>query len=75
MCSGMILYNAQILVLGNDKAGLKKFLRKHPEVIGNLQGILNGMHIVLSSENRIVLESNTHKAVVSKMLGKEKTPQ
>lgn len=63
------------LVWGNDKAGLKKILRKHPEVVGNLQEILNDMHIAVSSENRIVLESNTHKAVVSKMLGEEKTPQ
>lgn len=60
------------LVWGNDKAGLKKILRKHPEVVGNLQEILNDMHIAVSSENRIVLESNTHKAVVSKMLGEEK---
>ncbi len=63
------------LVWGNDKAGLKKILRKHPEVVGNLQEILNDMHIAVSSENRIVLESNTHKAVVSTMLGEEKTPQ
>ena len=33
------------------------------------------MHIAVSSENRIVFESNTHRAVVSKMLGNEKTPQ
>lgn len=33
------------------------------------------MYIVLLSENGIVLESNIHKAVVSKMIGKEKTPQ
>ena len=63
------------LVWGNDKAGLKKILRKHPEVVDNLQGILNDMHIAVSSENRIVFESNTHRAVVSKMLGNEKTPQ
>jgi len=63
------------LVWGNDKAGLKKILRKHPEVVDNLQEILNGMHVTQSSENRIVLESDTHKAVVSKMLGQEKTPQ
>ena len=30
MCSGMMLYNAQILLVwGNDEAGLKKILRKH----------------------------------------------
>lgn len=54
------------LVWGNDKAGLKKILRKHPEVVDNLQGILDGMHVVQSSENRIILESDTHKAVVSR---------
>lgn len=63
------------LVWGNDKAGLKKILWKHPEVVDNLQGVLDKMHIVQSSDNRIVLESDTHKAVVSKMLGQEKTPQ
>ena len=63
------------LVWGNEKAGLQKILNKHPEVADNLQGILDGMKIVQSSDNRIVLESETHKAVVSKMLGQEKTPQ
>ena len=63
------------LVWGNDKAGLKKILQKHPEVVDNLQGVIDGMQVVQSSDNRIVLESDTHKAVVSKMLGQEKTPQ
>lgn len=63
------------LVWGNEMAGLKKILRKHPEVVDNLQEIIGGMKVTHSSDNRIVLESDTHKAVVSKMLGQEKTPQ
>jgi hypothetical protein len=54
---------------GNDKAGLKKIAEKHPEVLDDLQGIIDQMHVVKSSDNRIVLESETHRAVVSKMLG------
>lgn len=58
---------------GNDKAGLKKIAQKHPEVLDDLQGIINNMHVVKASDNRIVLESDTHRAIVSKMLGNEKT--
>ena len=54
------------LVWGNDKAGLKKILKKHPEVSNDLQGILDGMNVVEESDNRIKLESPTHFAVVSK---------
>ena len=46
---------------------------KHPEVLDNLQGIIDGMEIKSASSNRIVLESSTHKAVISKMMGNEKT--
>ena len=58
---------------GNEKAGLMKIARKHPEVLDNLQGVLDGMRVVQASDNRIILESDTHKAVVSKKLGNEKT--
>lgn len=58
---------------GNDKAGLKKIAEEHPEVLDDLQGIIDQMHVVKSSDNRIVLETETHRAVVSKMLGNEKT--
>ena len=58
---------------GDDKAGLKKIAEKHPEVIDDLQGIIDGMRVVSASDNRIILESDTHRAVVSKMLGNEKT--
>ena len=63
------------LVWGNAKAGLQKIVWKHPEVLEHLQEIIDGMQIVASSDNRIVLESGTHKAVVSKKWGNEKTPQ
>ena len=63
------------LVWGNDKAGLKKILQKHPEVIDNLQDLIDEMRVISFSDNRVVLESETHKAVVSKKIGKENTPQ
>lgn len=53
------------LVWGNEKMGLRHIIDKHPGVLENLQGKLNDMSIVSSSDNRIVLESDTHKAVVS----------
>lgn len=54
------------IVWGNRNAGLEKILRKHPEVAGNLQSIIDGMQIVSESDNRIKLESPTHFAVISK---------
>lgn len=54
------------IVWGNEKAGLEKILRKHPEVVDNLQEIIDGMEIVQQSDNRIKLESKTHFAVISK---------
>ena len=63
------------IVWGNAKAGLQKIAHKHPEVLDNLQEILDGMHVVRSSDNRVKLESGTHFAVVSRdWLGKEHTP-
>lgn len=53
------------LVWGNEKMGLRHIIDKHPGVLENLQGKLNDMSIVSLSDNRIVLESDTHKAVVS----------
>lgn len=59
------------IVWGNERAGLEKIAQKHPEVLDDMQSILDGMQVVKSSENRAVLESPTHKAVVSKeMFGK-----
>ena len=54
------------LVWGDKKTGLDKILRKHPEVVDNLQSIIDSMEVVQESDNRIKLESSTHFAVVSK---------
>jgi len=61
------------LVWGNEKMGLLHIIDKHSGVLDNLQGKLNDMHIVSSSDNRIVLESDTNKAVVSNDWYGEKT--
>lgn len=63
------------LVWGNGKAGLAHILSKHPNVLDGIQDFINEMEVVQSSENRIVIESDSHRAVISKMLGQEKTPQ
>ena len=63
------------IVWGNSDAGLEKILRKHPEVVDNLQSLIDNMSVMIESENRIILENDTHKAVISKMLGQEETPQ
>lgn len=54
------------LVWGDRKTGLDKILRKHPEVVDNLQSIIDNMEVVQESDNRVKLESPTHFAVVSK---------
>lgn len=54
------------LVWGDKKTGLDKILRKHPEVVDNLQSIIDSMEVVQERDNRIKLESPTHFAVVSK---------
>ena len=61
------------LVWGDRKAGYMKILIKHPEVAGKLQELLNETTITNQSENRVVLESITHKFVVSKMKGSTPT--
>ena len=48
----------------SDGFGLAKLLKYHPEVVDNLQEILNDMHIVKRSENRIQLESDKYAASV-----------
>lgn len=66
------------LVWGNagtaksDGFGLAKLVKYHPEVVEHLQEILDDMHIVKRSENRINLESDTHKAAVRLTWNKEK---
>lgn len=63
------------LVWGDEKAGLAHILGRHPEIADDLQGILDGMHVVQQSDNRIVLESDTHKAVVSRKKGNQSVPE
>lgn len=48
----------------SDGYGLSKLVKYHPEVLENLQEILNDMRVVSSSKNRVNLESETHKAGV-----------
>lgn len=48
----------------SDGYGLSELVKYHPEVLDNLQEILNDMRVVSSSKNRVNLESETHKAGV-----------
>lgn len=48
----------------SDGYGFSKLVKYHPEVLDNLQEILNDMRVVSSSKNRVNLESETHKAGV-----------
>ena len=61
------------LAWGDMKAGYMKIVIKHPEVVGKLQELLDQCMITNRSDNRIVLESDTHKFVVSKMKGSTPT--
>ena len=63
------------IVWGNAKAGLQKIAKKHPEVLDNLQEVIDGMNVVQESDNRIKLESDTHFAVVSRdWQGEKRSP-
>ncbi len=57
------------LAWGDMTAGYMKIVIKHPEVVGKLQVILNDSTITSQSDNRIVLESDTHKVIISKKKG------
>lgn len=48
----------------SDGYGLAKIARWHPEVLGDLQGILDGLEVSSRTDNRIQLESADHKAAV-----------
>lgn len=48
----------------SDGYGLSKLIKYHPEVVNNLQEIINDMHITKRTENRIQLESDKYKASV-----------
>ncbi len=58
------------LVWGNegtgksDGFGLAKLVKYHPEVVDDLQEVLNDMRITSRSDNRINLESGSHQASV-----------
>ena len=47
-----------------DGYGLAKIAAKHPEVMDDLQGILSEMKVKSQTENRAVLESTNHNAVI-----------
>ncbi|MBQ9203486.1 MAG: hypothetical protein IJ155_04500 [Prevotella sp.] len=54
------------IVWGDENRGLAHIDNKHTDVASRLQEVLDGMSVVSASENRIVLDSPTHRAVVSK---------
>jgi hypothetical protein len=49
-----------------DGYGLAKLAIKHPEVVADLQGHIDQLHKKSETDNRIVLEGNNGRAVVSK---------
>lgn len=48
----------------SDGFGLAKLVKYHPEVLDNLQDILNDMQVTTRNSNRINLESTTHRATI-----------
>jgi hypothetical protein len=59
---------------GKGGYGLAKIVEKHPEVLEDLPAILDGMAVKSRTDNRVVLESPDHKAVVRlEWDGKEQT--
>lgn len=46
----------------HDGFGVAKLVQYHPEVLGDLQGILSGMRVRSRSKNRVQLESESHRA-------------
>lgn len=48
----------------SDGFGLAKLAKYHPEVLGNLQEILDAMVVVGRTDNRVQLESKTHQASI-----------
>ena len=57
------------LVWGDKKAGLDKILRKHPEVVDNLQSIIDSMEVVQESGNRRYVPNTLEN--VSKIMKKQ----
>lgn len=59
---------------GNNDVGLKKILLKHPEVINEMQAILDNSSVIQKSSNRIKLESLNYRSVIRlDWNGKQKT--
>ena len=56
----------------SDGFGLAKLVKYHPEVLDDLQEILDDMTVVKKNANRVQLESKTHKASVRLAWDKEK---
>ncbi len=48
----------------SDGYGISKLIKYHPEVVDNLQKIINDMHITQKTDNRIQLENDKYKASV-----------
>jgi len=48
----------------HDGFGLSKLVRWHSGVLGDLQGVISSMKVTQRSENRVQLESETHKGAV-----------
>lgn len=48
----------------SDGYGLAKLVKYHPEVLDNLQGILDEMTVTSRTDNRVNLESDKYKAAV-----------
>lgn len=48
----------------SDGYGLAKLAKYHPEVLDDLQGIIDDMEVVRKTKNRAQLESKSHKASV-----------
>lgn len=73
------LYHKEVgaisIVYGNEVFGLRKIKEKHPEVLNDIQGIMDNMAIIKQSDNRIKMESDSHFAVVSRDYhGEKHTP-
>ena len=50
---------------GDGKSGLGKIADKHPEVLNDLAELIDQMGVKSQSDNRVVLQSLDHRAVVS----------
>ena len=49
----------------SDGFGLAKLVKYHPEVLDNLQGVLNSLKVKTKSKNRIILEDENHRSAIS----------